>query len=82
VNATTGGSVWNELTRTGIEDAYTQALGDARNQYTMGYVTHATASGSYRDIEILVDRPSCKSSIRPCVNVSAKAGYYPAPPVR
>ena len=82
VNATTGGTVWNELTRTGIEDAYTQALGDARNQYTMGYTTHATASGSYRDIEILVDRPSCKSSIRPCVNVSAKAGYYPAPPAR
>ena len=82
VNATTGGSVWNELTRSGIEDAYTQALGDARNQYTMGYLTHATASGSYRDIEILVDRPSCKSSIRPCVTVSAKAGYYPAPPVR
>jgi len=81
VNAT-GGEVFNELTRTGIEDAYTQALGDARNQYTMGYVTHAAASGSYRDIEILVGRPGCKSSIRPCVNVYAKAGYYPAPPVR
>jgi VWFA-related protein len=81
VNAT-GGQVFNELTRTGIEDAYTQALGDARNQYTMGYVTHAGPSGGYRDIEILVDRPSCKSSIRPCVNVYAKAGYYPSPPAR
>lgn len=82
VNATTGGRVLNELTRTGIEDAYTQALGDARNQYTLGYVTHAAVTGGYRDIEILVDRPSCKSSIRPCVNVSAKAGYYPAAPGR
>lgn len=82
VNATTGGTVFNELTRTGIEDAYAQALGDARNQYTMGYLTQAIPTGSYRDIEILVDRPSCKSSIRPCVNVSAKAGYYPAPPGR
>lgn len=80
VNATTGSQVLNALTRTSIEDAYAQALGDARNQYTMGYATTATASGSYRDIEVLVDRPSCKSSIRPCVNVSAKAGYYPAPP--
>lgn len=82
VNATTGGTVFNELTRNGIEDAYTQALGDARNQYTLGYLTKAAPAGSYRDIEILVDRPSCKSSIRPCVGVSAKAGYYPAPPAR
>jgi VWFA-related protein len=82
VNATTGSHVLDELTRTGIEDAYTQALGDARNQYTMGYVTHAAPTGNYRTWEVLVDRPSCRSSIRPCVNVFAPDGYYPAPPAR
>jgi VWFA-related protein len=81
VNAT-GGQVFNELTRTGIEDAYMHAMGDARNQYTMGYLTHAAPSGTYRDIEVLADRPSCKSSVRPCVNVYAKTGYYPAAPAR
>lgn len=82
VNATTGAPVVNELTRTGIEDAYAQILGDARNQYTMGYLAAASPSGGYRNIEILVDRPSCRSSIRPCVNVYARDGYYPAPPAR
>ncbi len=76
VNAT-GGQVFNELTRNGIEDAYGEALGYARNQYTMGYVMSKTPSGAYRSIEILVDRPSCRSSIRPCVNVYARDGYYP-----
>lgn len=82
VNATTGTPVVTELTRAGIEDAYAQILGDARNQYTMGYLTHAPPSGAYRSFEILVNRPSCKSSIRPCVNVYAPDGYYPAPPAR
>lgn len=81
VNATGGGQVFNELTRTGIEDAYSRALGDARNQYTLGYVTHAP-TGGYRSFEVLVNRPSCRSSIRPCVNVYAPDGYYPAPPAR
>ncbi|HZP17044.1 MAG TPA: VWA domain-containing protein [Terriglobales bacterium] len=76
VNAT-GGEVFNEPTRTGIEDAYLQAMGDARNQYTMGYLTHAAPNVAYRDIEVLVNRPSCRSAIRPCVNVYAKVGYYP-----
>jgi VWFA-related protein len=81
VNATTGGEVFNELTRVGIEDAYAEATNEARNQYTMGYLTHSHSPGAFRDIEVLVDRPSCKSSsIRPCVNVYAKAGYYPTGP--
>jgi VWFA-related protein len=79
VNATGGGQVFGALTRTAIEDAYNQALGDARNQYTMGYVTHAAPTGNYRSLEVLVDRPGCRSSIRPCVNVYAKDGYYPVP---
>jgi VWFA-related protein len=77
INAT-GGQVFPELTRTGIEDAYSQALGDARNQYTMGYISHAATTGNYRSLEVLVNRPSCKSSIRPCVNVYAPDGYYPS----
>jgi len=82
VNATTGGQVFNELTRTGIEDAYSEAMGNARNQYTLGYKTNLPPTGGYRSWEILVDRPSCRSSIRPCVNVEAPDGYYPTPPVR
>jgi VWFA-related protein len=82
VNAT-GGEVSNEMTRNGIEDAYARLLGDARNQYTLGYLSHQAPTGSHRDIEVLVNRPSCKrSSIRPCVDVTAKEGYYPAPPGR
>lgn len=79
VNAT-GGQVWNELTRNGMEDAYSAALGYARDQYTLGYTTHVAPSSEYRSIEVLVSRPSCRSSIRPCVNVYARDGYYAAPP--
>src|SRR5258708_16972951 len=78
VNAT-GGQVLNEATRSGIEDAYSAALGYARDQYTMGYVTHAPPASVYRSIEVQVNRPSCRSSIRPCVNVYARDGYYSAP---
>jgi VWFA-related protein len=78
----TGGEVFDELTRSGIEDAYLQAMGDARNQYTLGYSTDAKVTGSYRNIEVLVSKPSCRSSVRPCVNVFARDGYYPAPPAR
>ncbi|HKW18816.1 MAG TPA: VWA domain-containing protein [Terriglobales bacterium] len=77
----TGGEVLNELTRTGLEDAYSQLLGDARNQYTLGYITHEPLVGQHNDIEVLVDRPSCRrSSVRPCVDVTAKEGYYAMPP--
>jgi VWFA-related protein len=80
VNAT-GGEVFNEFSTSAIESAYARAIGDARNQYTLGYITPSTPSSSYREIEVRVDRPGCRSSSeRPCVNVYAKAGYYPAPP--
>ena len=78
----TGGEVFDELTRSGIEDAYLQAMGDARNQYTLGYTTDAKLTGSYRSIEVLVNKPSCRSSVRPCVNVFARDGYYPLPPAK
>jgi VWFA-related protein len=79
----TGGEVFNELTRTGLEDAYSRLMGDARNQYTLGYISHAPTVGQHNDVEVLIDRASCKrSSIRPCVDVTAKEGYYAMPPAR
>ncbi|MGH9516320.1 MAG: VWA domain-containing protein [Terriglobales bacterium] len=79
----TGGEVFNELTRTGLEDAYSRLMGDARNQYTLGYVSHAPVVGQHNDVEVLIDRASCRrSSIRPCVDVTAKEGYYAMPPAR
>ncbi|HEY4661898.1 MAG TPA: VWA domain-containing protein [Terriglobales bacterium] len=79
----TGGEVFNELTRPGLEEAYSRLMGDARNQYTLGYVSHETPVGQHNEVEVLVTRPSCKrSSIRPCVDVTAKEGYYAMPPAR
>ena len=76
----TGGEVLNEYSKDAIETAYQRAIGDARNQYTLGYTTAATPSSTYREIEVRVGRPGCKSSdLRPCVLVFAKAGYYPLP---
>lgn len=77
----TGGEVFNEFSRNSIENVYAQVIGDARNQYTLGYVTRATPSSSYRQIEVRVANhgASCKSSMRPCVDVVAKDGYYPLP---
>ena len=69
-----------EYSRTAIEDVYHRLVGDARNQYTLGYMTRATPSDTRREIEIRVSRPGCKSSdLRPCVEVFSKEGYYPLP---
>ena len=79
VNAT-GGEMLAEGSAKAIEDVYQRLMGDARNQYTLGYVTRATPSDTRRDVEVRVNRPGCKSSdLRPCVNVYAKEGYYPLP---
>ena len=76
----TGGEILSEYSKDAIENAYQRAIGDARNQYTLGYATAATPSSTYREIEVRVGRPGCKSSdLRPCVLVFAKAGYYPLP---
>lgn len=76
----TGGEVLAEYSRTAIEDVYHRLVGDARNQYTLGYMTRATPSDTRREIDIRVNRPGCKSSdLRPCVEVFAKEGYYPLP---
>ncbi len=76
----TGGEILSEYSKDAIESAYQRAIGDARNQYTLGYASTATPSSTYREIEVKVGRPGCKSSdLRPCVLVYAKAGYYPLP---
>lgn len=76
----TGGEVLAEYSRTAIEGVYQRIIGDARNQYTLGYTTRFTPSDTRREIEIRVNRPGCKSSdLRPCVQVFAKEGYYPLP---
>jgi VWFA-related protein len=71
--AATGGQVFNEFGQNAIEDAYGQVTSEARNQYTLGYTTRATAAGAYRSIEVRVKRDNVK--------VFARDGYYPAPPL-
>ncbi|MFZ0816033.1 MAG: VWA domain-containing protein [Candidatus Sulfotelmatobacter sp.] len=69
----TGGAVYAELTRNTIENAYSRAMDEARNQYTLGYTPTAPKTPTavaYHSIEVLVDRPGLK--------VVAKDGYYPA----
>ena len=72
--ATGGGKIYTEFSRNAIESAYADITSEARNQYTIGYATRATASSTYRNIEIRVGRPGLK--------IYAKDGYYPAPPAR
>jgi VWFA-related protein len=69
--AATGGQVFNEFNKTAIENAYNQLTQEARNQYTLGYVTRASASSQYRNIEVRIHRPG--------LSVTAKYGYYPLP---
>jgi VWFA-related protein len=71
--AATGGEVYDELAQADIERAYSRAIGDARNQYTLGYAPKA-GIGGYRQIEVRVRRPEVK--------VVAKDGYYPLPAPR
>jgi VWFA-related protein len=76
-SATGGGLPYSELSLNAIEDAYSKAMGEARNQYTLGYTParpKTPTAASYRSIEVLVDRPGLK--------IYAKDGYYPAPTAR
>ena len=65
----TGGEIFSGFSRDAIETVYARTLGDARNQYTLGYLTHSTPSSTHREIEVRVARPDLK--------VTAKEGYYP-----
>lgn len=71
VNATGGGTLYAENAKLEIEKAYSRAIGDARNQYTLAYSARPGGAGSYRQIEVRVRRPDVK--------VFAKDGYYPLP---
>ncbi len=73
VNATGGGTVYGELAQAEIERAYARAIGDARNQYTLGYSPRSNIGG-YREIEVQVKRAGVK--------VYARRGYYPLPTAR
>ena len=73
-SATGGGTIYTELSRNAIEETYAQITSEARNQYTLGYTTRATASTAYRNIEVRVDRLG--------LNIYAKDGYYPIAPAR
>ena len=69
----TGGEIFREFTREALESAYGSAMEEARSQYTLVYNTSATASTSYRKIEVRV------SGYGPSLKVYARDGYYPAP---
>jgi VWFA-related protein len=74
-SATGGLPVYRELSQSAIEDTYAQAMSDARNQYTLGYLASppkVPTARAYHSIEVLVNRPGLK--------IYAKDGYYPAPP--
>ncbi len=70
----TAGQVFTDFSRSAIESTYARATSEARNEYTVGYLTRATPSEAYRQIEVRVARPDVK--------VYAKDGYYPTPPSR
>ncbi len=71
VSATGGGSVFSELSRNAMEEAYAQVTSEARNQYTLAYVPQAIAGPAYRSIEVQVDKKG--------LNIYTKAGYYAIP---
>jgi VWFA-related protein len=73
--ATGGGAPFVKLTRNAVDQTYAQAMSEARNQYTLGYVPSkptGTVKSAKREIEVRVDRPG--------LLIEAKDGYYPAPP--
>ena len=72
--AATGGEVFTEFSARAIDTAYAEAMRDARNQYTLGYLTKAPQTDTYRNVDVVVDIPN--------LVVHAKYGYYPLPPQR
>ncbi len=69
--ALTGGDLDTVRGVNGIEKSYTLIASEARNQYTLGYLSHESIyDGKYRRIDVRVDRPN--------LEVIAKPGYYPS----
>jgi VWFA-related protein len=76
-SATGGMPVYTELTTNAIEEVYSRAMSEARNQYLLGYTPtrpKVPTASNYRNIDVRVLRPGLK--------VYAKDGYYAAPPAR
>lgn len=69
----TGGEVFAEFDRQALESAYGRTMEEARSQYTLAYNTSATASTSFRKIEVRV------SGYGSSLKVYAREGYYPTP---
>jgi len=68
----TGGALVSAFDNKAIEQAYTTATYQARNQYTLGYQARATVADTYHEVEVRVHRPG--------LSVTAKTGYYALPP--
>ena len=69
--AATGGDMYAEGGVNNIEKSYAKITEEARNQYTLGYLSHESIyDGKYRSIDVRVDRPN--------LVVTAKPGYYPS----
>jgi VWFA-related protein len=67
----TGGDMYAEGGVNNIEKSYAKIAAEARNQYTLGYMSHESIYDSkFRNIDVRVDRPN--------VIVTAKLGYYPS----
>jgi len=67
----TGGTLDSEVSTNGIEKSYQKIAEEARNQYTLGYVTHEPfIDGKFRKIDVRVERPG--------LEIIAKTGYYPS----
>jgi VWFA-related protein len=69
--AATGGDMLAERGVNSMEKSYAKIAEEARNQYTLVYLSHEPIfDGKYRSINVVVDRPN--------VVVTAKPGYYPS----
>ena len=69
--AATGGDLDSEGGTNGMEKSYAKIAAEARNQYTLGYLSHESIyDGKYRNIEVRVDRPN--------LELINKRGYYPS----
>jgi len=67
----TGGDYYAEGNINGIERSYAKIATQARDQYTLGYLSHESIyDDKYRNVEVRVDRPN--------VTVIAPRGYWPS----
>ncbi len=67
----TGGDYYAEGNVNGIERSYAKIADQARDQYTLGYLSHESIyDDKFRRVEVRVDRPN--------VTVISMDGYYPS----